>query len=652
MSSRRGWSGNFSIACQRQLPFQFVVVPGDRELGELCDDIVRRTEEDSGIGFAEHRCIVVGVPGGDDVEVQLAKRANGASLAVVDAQTVVGDAPPGVDLERVAEQTRMAQLPHERSCELIEGIREDDHLSVAAQPIEELGCTGQGTHLVDDLLDLIQRDVVLIEDPESIAHQGVVVGLVAGRATKRFDTGPLCDVDPDLGDQDSFEVQAGNHGAKLPEAPGRDNRGVALALLALCFAACTATPLRVGTSGDYPPFSVGESGESLHGFDITVARAYARDRNRPVEFVPFAWPELEQRLLAGDFDVAMSGVTVRGDRLLNAPMTSAVARADALVIVADPEDSLPSAASAQSDGRTAASDDGADPPPALPRIDLDRPEVTIVVNRGGHLEKLTRARFREARIVTTDDNRSLPGLLESGEADAVVTDSLEAANFGTVRWRVAEVLAHDRKAYWVSPQRPELVGDLDAWLVQREADRWLATQRRVWMNDEQRSALPVLEARLVDRLGRRLLLMPLVAEVKRERGLAVLAPEREAVIVRSGSEAAAAVGLAPRPYAALLRAQMAASRAVQEAVLAAEPRDQPDPLPDLGGDLRPAIDRLDRAIRADLVRAAPLRSSTEALVEALRVDAPVPGLDEETLRAIARALRAIPPARRRVPPSG
>ena len=97
---------------------------------------------------------------------------------------------------------------------------------------------------------------------------------------------------------------------------------------------------------------------------------------------------------------------------------------------------------------------------------------------------------------------------------------------------------------------------------------------------------------------------------------------------------------------------MAASRAVQEAVLAAEPRDQPDPLPDLGGDLRPAIDRLDRAIRADLVRAAPLRSSTEALVEALRVDAPVPGLDEETLRAIARALRAIPPARRRVPPSG
>ncbi len=652
MSSRRDRRRDFSIARLRQLPFEFLVVSGDRELGKFCNDVVRWAEEDPAIGLAEHGGVVVGVSGGNDVEVQLAKRSNGASFAVVDPQPVIGDAAPGVDLERVAEQTRVAELPHERSCELIEGIREDDHLSVAAQPIEELGRTGQRAHLVDDFLDLRQGDVVLVEDSEPVAHQRVVVGLVPGRATKCFDTGPLRDIDPDLGDQDSFEVQASDHEAKLPEAARRDNRGLFAALFALFFAACAATPLRVGTSCDYPPFSVDESGGSLHGFDIAVARAYAQDRNRPVEVVPFAWPELEQRLLAGDFDVAMSGVTVRGDRLLRAPMTAAVARADALVIVRDLEDPPEPAAMAQEEDRTAGAVGSDRRPVAAPLPDLDRPGVTVLVNRGGHLEKLTRARFRRAEIVTTDDNRRLPALLASGRADAVVTDSLEAQNFGAVRWRVAEVLANDRKAYWVSPQRPDLVGDLDGWLARREADRWMATQRRVWMNDEQRSALPVLEARLVDRLGRRLMLMPLVAEVKREKGIPVLAPEREAAIVRSGSESAASVGLAPGPYAALLRAQMAASRAVQEAVLADEPSGAPDPLPDLVEDLRPAIDRLDRAIRADLVRAAPLRSSTETLVEALRVDAPVPGLDDEALRSIAAALRAIPAARRRPPASG
>ena len=84
----------------------------------------------------------------------------------------------------------------------------------------------------------------------------------------------------------------------------------------------SSTPLRVGTSGDYAPFSLrGEDG-SMTGFDIEVAKAYAADRGRPVEFVVFRWPELQARLLAGDFDVAMGGITVRGDRLALAPMTN------------------------------------------------------------------------------------------------------------------------------------------------------------------------------------------------------------------------------------------------------------------------------------------------------------------------------------------
>src|SRR5690606_31924030 len=79
--------------------------------------------------------------------------------------------------------------------------------------------------------------------------------------------------------------------------------------------------LRVGSSGDYPPFSVRDPSGEWTGFDVEVARANARDRGHTLELVPFRWPDLTDRFAAGDFDVVMSGVTVRGERLVRAPMT-------------------------------------------------------------------------------------------------------------------------------------------------------------------------------------------------------------------------------------------------------------------------------------------------------------------------------------------
>ena len=118
-------------------------------------------------------------------------------------------------------------------------------------------------------------------------------------------------------------------------------RGTVALAIVLCMAACSARrphgtddgTLRVGTSGDYAPFSVHAADGSWSGFDLAVARAYAAARGRRLELVPFRWPELAAHLAAGDFDVAMSGVTVRADRLIIGTMTAAVARADAIVLV-------------------------------------------------------------------------------------------------------------------------------------------------------------------------------------------------------------------------------------------------------------------------------------------------------------------------------
>ncbi|HKC52205.1 MAG TPA: transporter substrate-binding domain-containing protein, partial [Myxococcota bacterium] len=171
--------------------------------------------------------------------------------------------------------------------------------------------------------------------------------------------------------------------------PGRGGRFAScLALAAAALLACAKpVPLRIGTSGDYAPFS-----KDGQGFDVDVAELFAAELGRPIEWVPFRWPELAQREARGDFDVAMSGVTWRADRDVHGWLTLAVGQGGPCWIG-----------------------------PAEPK--------SVAVNRGGVLEGFARSRFPEARIVAVDDNVSLPTLLAGGQVEAIVTDSFEIAHF-------------------------------------------------------------------------------------------------------------------------------------------------------------------------------------------------------------------------------
>src|SRR5690606_15398968 len=149
-----------------------------------------------------------------------------------------------------------------------------------------------------------------------------------------------------------------------------------------------AATLRVGTSGDYPPFSLrtGADEAPFAGFDVELAERIAADLGLALEWVPFRWPELEARIAADEMDVAMSGVTWRPWRAATGWMTRAVAVGGPCV--------------------------AGDPTPKR-----------VAVNRGGVLERFARRRFPDAEIRPLDDNRALGAALGPGGADAVVTDS-------------------------------------------------------------------------------------------------------------------------------------------------------------------------------------------------------------------------------------
>jgi cyclohexadienyl dehydratase len=67
--------------------------------------------------------------------------------------------------------------------------------------------------------------------------------------------------------------------------------------------------IRVGTSGDYPPFSyLNPQTNQYEGMDITLAHKLGGPLEAKVTFVRFKWPELNADLMADKFDIAMGGI--------------------------------------------------------------------------------------------------------------------------------------------------------------------------------------------------------------------------------------------------------------------------------------------------------------------------------------------------------
>ena len=398
---------------------------------------------------------------------------------------------------------------------------------------------------------------------------------------------------------------------------------LALALLSGCLGRSAQTPapvpLRVGTSGDYAPFSVVGGGGQFSGLDIEIAKAYARDRGLPISWVPFRWGELTRDLEAGRFDVAMSGITVRPERSLVGSFSVPVLNSGAVVLI-----------------RASADPAGA----GL----LQRPGLTMAVNAGGHLERVAHQLFPRANLKPIANNAAVRQALLAGEVEAALTDTLEAPHWlkGTRALQAIGPLTRDRKAYLVSRERPDLSRDLDDWLLEREADGRLASLRQQTIPDlagpSPTAVLPALFAAVEERLD----LMPFVAEGKRRSGSPIRVPERETRVIAAGvaaanhaAERAGVAALDETVVANFYRLLIQAARQVQEHRLAGAPSEAEPP--DLGTEIRPALLRIGDRIAALLVRLPPDLEPEETAASALgQLD--TPGLSPAVAKRIGSAL--------------
>jgi cyclohexadienyl dehydratase len=164
----------------------------------------------------------------------------------------------------------------------------------------------------------------------------------------------------------------------------------------------TSGVLRIGTTGDYAPFSL-ESGGRVHGADIELARALAaRLGLRPV-FMRTSWPTLLADLAAQRFDVVLSGISITPERRAHGRFSRPY----------------------QSGGKTlvARCADGAR---FRTLAQVDHRRVRVVVNPGGTNERYVREHLRRARILVHADNRSVFDEILAGRADVMITDDVEA----------------------------------------------------------------------------------------------------------------------------------------------------------------------------------------------------------------------------------
>jgi cyclohexadienyl dehydratase len=160
--------------------------------------------------------------------------------------------------------------------------------------------------------------------------------------------------------------------------------------------------LRVGTTGDYPPYSeLDQATNTYKGYEIDVVTALAADLGVKLEFVPTTWDTLGAGLAADKYDVVASGVTMTLERLKSVAFTDPYLDSPLVPLILKKDD-----------GRFAS------------WRDMDQEGVKIAVMAGTSAEESAKKNFTKAEIVSI----TAPALdyqeLLAGRVTAAITDTV------------------------------------------------------------------------------------------------------------------------------------------------------------------------------------------------------------------------------------
>lgn len=197
--------------------------------------------------------------------------------------------------------------------------------------------------------------------------------------------------------------------------------------------------LRVGTTGDYKPFSyLNPTTNQYEGHDIDAAALLAESLGVRIEFVKTTWPTLLKDLQDNQFDIAMTGITRTLARQKVAALSHPYINVgkSPLIRAAD-----------RNRFKTLA--------------DIDQPGVKIGVNPGGTNQRFVDANIKKATVVVIEKNLSIPEKIVAREVDVMITDNVEAML----------VAKQDTRLFAVEPENTYTKDDF-GYLVPRDEHAW------------------------------------------------------------------------------------------------------------------------------------------------------------------------------------
>lgn len=215
--------------------------------------------------------------------------------------------------------------------------------------------------------------------------------------------------------------------------------------------------LRVGTTGDYKPFTFRNPDGSYTGADMVMAQRLAQKLGVKLEIVPTTWATLLPDFVAGKYDMAMGGVSVLPARAEKGDYSTTV----------NTDGKRPIARCADKERFTSLAA-------------IDKPDVRVIVNPGASNEVFAKQNFPHAQLTVYPDNVTIFDQIVANKADVMVTDGIEVDHQAYIHPElcaadVKQTFTTADKAY-LMPKDPALVKFVDDWLAQEmSSGEWQQT---------------------------------------------------------------------------------------------------------------------------------------------------------------------------------
>ena len=221
--------------------------------------------------------------------------------------------------------------------------------------------------------------------------------------------------------------------------------------------------LRIGLS-TFVPWAMRDKKGDLIGFEIDVGKRVAADMGVEVEHIPTAWDGIIPALLAGKFDVIISGMSITMKRNLTVNFTHPYANTGYILVA--------STAMAQKKGLKTLED-------------YNSSNITIATRRASTGAIAAQKNFPKAKLIYFDDGTMGIQETANGKVDATTSTPPKAAYDIEKRPRKLFVvdkalMSPTREAFAVRKGDPDVLNWFNNWIDNVKASGWLQERHAYW----------------------------------------------------------------------------------------------------------------------------------------------------------------------------